>query len=119
MAAAKKNEKKEETAQDSAPAGAPAASQPANQDATTPATLAPSRVEAQIGDRVFFHREVNTGNGVKLVPSLAFLVKEAAPESNLPKNAFDLAVLTNVYEVRHGVMFSESPKGGYWSYIRA
>lgn len=107
MAKATKAEKQasEETKPEASEAAAPAAK--------------PSKVIAEIGDKVFFHRDVNTGNGLKLIPQVAFLTKVAAKESNLPENSFDLAILTNVFETRFGVMFSEEPKGGFWSYKKA
>lgn len=95
------------------------AQEPASQQvAAVSLVSAPANVP-QLGAQVFFHREVNTGNGVKLIPEVAFLVKKAAPESQLPEHSFDVAVLTNVYQVRFGIMHSPTPKGGYWSYVAA
>lgn len=117
-AAEAKEESKQEQAGDAGEVGEAAKAGSVDAPEAAPAKQA-SRAVAQVGDKVFYHREVNTGNGVKLEPTLAFLVKKAASESNLPENSFDLAILTNVYELRHGVMFSSEPKGGRWSYTKA
>lgn len=81
--------------------------------------LEKSKAMAYVGDKVFFHRDSNSGNGVVLQAQLAFLARPAAKESNLPPLSFDISVLTPMLEPRFGIMYSEEPKGGYWSFKSA
>lgn len=72
------------------------------------------------GLMVHFHRDVNTqiGNKLDLLP--AMILKEADAASNFKDEdaAVDLKVFTkHGDEVKNGIMYSEEPKNGYWSFI--
>lgn len=103
---AKKQEQKNE--KEAEPETAPKVESPKNNDKFS---------GLQAGRIVHFHREVNSGNGVQLITLAAIVIGHAAKESNLPAGSVDLGVHSRAgYETRFGVMHSDSPKAGHWSW---
>lgn len=98
---------------------APANVEPKKEEAKALADASPKKAveQATVGRIVHFHREVNSGNGVALLTLPAIVIGPAAKESNLPENSVDLGVHSRAgYETRFGVMFSDVPKAGHWSW---
>lgn len=95
----------------------PAAQAEAATAVAAPATSKDAFAGLQPGRIVHFHRDINTGNGAQLVCLAAMVVGPAAKESNLPAGSVDVCVFSKAgQETRFGVMYSEKPKGGYWSW---
>lgn len=107
-------EKSKEESKDQADAKQAAEAAPAAEQPKKAALEIPT-----VGRIVHFHREQNTGNGVKLIAQAAIVIGEAKKESNLPVGSVDLGVFTIAgYETRHGVMPSEDgkPKAARWTW---
>lgn len=122
-AAVKETQKNEgDPVADAGPASAPSAPDKADEEkkAAAPTEGASTKSPAQVaspGRIVLWHRESNSGNGVKMDSFPGIVIGQAASESNLPAGSVDLSVFTRSgMEVRHGVMFSAEPKAGHYSW---